>query len=77
MQWYKTESILSLLILFFNFLEIDECQRLLDNCQQKCINTEGSFNCSCNDGFILQDDKRTCKGKFSKLMHVLILVLFI
>ena len=42
--------------------EIDECQRLLDNCQQECINTEGSFNCSCNEGFELQDDERTCEG---------------
>ena len=43
--------------------EINECERLLDNCQQECMNTDGSFNCSCYDGFLLQDDGRSCKSK--------------
>ena len=32
-------------------------------CQHKCNNTEGSFNCSCHNGFYLADDLRTCEGK--------------
>jgi hypothetical protein len=41
--------------LFFFWLDINECrdESNLNNCHQyaKCINTYGSYNCSCSDGF--------------------------
>ena len=46
-------------------LDIDECSRRLHDCEQMCINTKGGFNCSCNEGFLLQDDMRSCQGKLS------------
>ena len=55
--------------------EINECERLLDNCQQECMNTDGSFNCSCYDGFLLQDDGRSCQSKQIVLKLLLIFVL--
>ncbi|KAH9505489.1 hypothetical protein Btru_057443 [Bulinus truncatus] len=42
-------------------VDIDEC---LDNstCDQLCVNTEGSFTCSCRDGFRLnKSDLKSCK----------------
>ena len=41
----------------------DEC--LVDNggCQQVCINTDDSFFCSCNSGFVLKADQQTCESK--------------
>uniref|UniRef100_A0A1X7T8K6 EGF-like calcium-binding domain-containing protein n=1 Tax=Amphimedon queenslandica TaxID=400682 RepID=A0A1X7T8K6_AMPQE len=33
-------------------LDIDECVTGTHSCQQRCINTEGSYNCSCYDGFM-------------------------
>ena len=46
----------------FGFLtDIDECARDLDNCSQICNNTEGSYNCSCRDGFVLLSDDITCE----------------
>ena len=41
-------------------IDIDEC--LLSPCNHTCTNTAGSFQCSCNDGYELDDDGRTCNG---------------
>lgn len=48
---------------FFSFLvpDIDECR--YGYCQQLCANVPGSYSCSCNPGFILNPDSRTCQGK--------------
>lgn len=47
----------------FSCTDIDECQFTIDPvCSQKCINTIGSFQCSCTNGYILRPDLRTCKA---------------
>jgi hypothetical protein len=38
----------------------DECTAGSHNCQQICQNTAGSFTCSCNSGFTLDSNGRTC-----------------
>lgn len=44
-----------------SFLDIDECQRGIADCQQICINTIGGFNCGCEFGYTLDDvDRKTC-----------------
>lgn len=49
------------LFLFFFFPpDIDECR--YGYCQQLCANTLGSYSCSCNPGFLLNSDRRTCQG---------------
>lgn len=46
-----------------NCTDIDECQFLTNPvCSQKCENTLGSFRCSCESGYILRPDLRTCKA---------------
>ena len=40
---------------------MNECEEVND-CQQICENTVGSYICSCNEGFTLADDNRTCIG---------------
>ena len=40
-------------------VDINECDTSLP-CSQHCINTMGSFKCSCEPGFKLFDDGRTC-----------------
>ena len=36
-----------------NKIDIDECELNLDNCEMGCINTIGSFRCSCYEGYEL------------------------
>ncbi|CAC5355727.1 EGF-containing fibulin-like extracellular matrix protein 1,Fibrillin-1,Fibulin-1,Fibulin-2,Mucin-like protein,Fibrillin-2,Matrilin-3 [Mytilus coruscus] len=40
--------------------DINECQTGTDNCQQNCINTHGSFTCSCESGHTMNSDGATC-----------------
>ncbi|KAL3861926.1 hypothetical protein ACJMK2_007937, partial [Sinanodonta woodiana] len=40
--------------------DINECEE--SRCKQVCHNTDGSFLCSCNNGFSLNDDKLSCSA---------------
>ena len=54
-----------LLVKLIKFLlDIDECAGQ-HGCSQICSNTQGSYRCTCKEGFKLQlTDRRTCIGKF-------------
>ena len=34
-------------------------------CEQICINTNGSFICECNPGYQLNEDSMTCSGMYN------------
>jgi fibulin 1/2 len=40
--------------------DIDECSVGPGLCQHNCLNTWGSFRCTCQPGFTLQSDGRSC-----------------
>ena len=42
--------------------DIDECQDDTDLCQQGCINTNGSYDCFCLNGYLLASDDYSCQG---------------
>ena len=42
--------------------DINECGGVND-CEQSCINSPGSYNCSCSSAFTLNADGRTCNRK--------------
>ena len=44
------------------FSDINECDVNTDNCSQLCNNTIGSYQCYCEDGYILDSDEHTCNG---------------
>lgn len=45
------------------FIDIDECANGINNCDQECINTVGSFYCECQLGFNLNSsDNSSCYG---------------
>lgn len=48
-------------------LDIDECRDNTDGCAQNCINTVGSYSCTCNTGYSLASDRRTCEGRMQLL----------
>ena len=47
-------------LLFFS--DVNECISSNGGCDHNCINSEGSFECSCRLNFVLNLDGRTCDG---------------
>lgn len=45
--------------LLFAQTDVDECADTT-KCSQICVNTDGSFFCSCSDGYYLADDQTQC-----------------
>lgn len=54
--------------------DFDECADHRDDCGQhsSCVNTEGSFDCKCNDGY--DGDGRKCEAGFFKTMWWTVIV---
>uniref|UniRef100_A0A8C5IGW8 EGF-like domain-containing protein n=1 Tax=Junco hyemalis TaxID=40217 RepID=A0A8C5IGW8_JUNHY len=50
------------LVFFLSLPDFDECT-VYGTCSQTCTNTEGSYTCSCVEGYLLQPDNRSCKAK--------------
>lgn len=47
------------------FLEMDECSRPdSGQCEQRCLNTLGSYNCACEPGYELAPDRRSCESEW-------------
>ena len=43
-------------------IDTNECAMMNGNCSQMCFNTIGSYVCSCNNGYQLGTNNRTCDG---------------
>lgn len=57
----------------FPFLcaDIDECKMNNGGCQDKCINSPGSFSCLCTRlGFVVAADNKSCISEFVSLCVV-------
>ena len=42
--------------------DMDECTLGINECNQDCVNTEGSYLCSCFAGYHLMSNQKTCVG---------------
>ena len=42
--------------------DINECDDNSDGCSHNCNNTDGSYECSCNNGYVLDSDGKRCSG---------------
>ena len=49
-------------VMYYN-ADVDECLSSNGGCGQACTNTDGSFQCSCDEGYILAADNLECDGK--------------
>ena len=49
-------------------LDQDECA-IYGTCSQTCVNTYGSYACSCVEGYLMQPDNRSCRAKNGKLSY--------
>ena len=52
------------------YLDINECEADNGNCSQICVNTEGSFECSCRVGYVLGSDGTSCSGTGVKALYI-------
>ena len=43
-------------------LDINECSIDNGGCTETCVNTNGSYYCTCNAGYTLKQDQHSCKG---------------
>ncbi|MCJ8746583.1 hypothetical protein PDJAM_G00143440 [Pangasius djambal] len=42
-------------------VDVDECVKTPDVCDHSCMNSDGSYECSCNQGYVLEPDGHSCK----------------
>ena len=43
------------------FSDIDECRSSNGGCHHNCINLQGNFECSCRDGYMLENGGNVCQ----------------
>lgn len=61
---YDTSFIISMYLLVCTHSDFDECSVNNGGCQDICTNTDGSYYCSCQSGYIFGPDNKTCVGKY-------------
>ena len=44
--------------------DIAECDEDNGGCEQICTNTEGSYECSCRNGYVLDGNGHNCSGTY-------------
>ena len=49
--------------LFFQLPDINECDTDNGGCDHNCTDSIGSYDCSCDIGYILATDNHGCNGK--------------
>lgn len=60
-------GVLYLRVRLFRFSDINECETLPDLCTNgRCINTLGSYRCSCNKAYKVDRTGTHCNGKWTK-----------
>ena len=54
-----------------SFTDIIECELsgLLNYCEQVCVNNDGTHECACSIGFVLQYNGFLCDGKLVNILY--------
>ena len=65
-------------VLLFKFSDIDECTTDAEICSEVCVNTNGSFYCSCHEsGYKIAADGVNCTGMTYRVMYKLMVDILI
>jgi len=51
--------------------DIDECRDSHGGCEHECVNSQGSYQCVCHEGYTLRPDRRTCEPSMSSVLVLL------
>lgn len=51
-------------LILFKIIDVDECSVDNGGCEGQCTNRQGSFQCSCSDGFRLASNGKKCIGMY-------------
>ena len=57
--------------------DVNECDVDNGGCSQICTNTNRSFTCECNDGYLLDSDGTTCNGMNREHINCCIYIVYI
>lgn len=58
------ELVIFFILILHRFLDIDESTTGEHDCEQIVTNAIGGYTCSCNPGYELKDDGKSCTGKY-------------
>ena len=59
----KDLTLITALLSCMMITDINECGTDNGGCAQNCTNTDGSYNCSCASGYVLDEDGHACNGE--------------
>ena len=48
---------------YFTVADVNECQINNGGCHSGCTDKVGSYDCSCDSGFVLAADGHSCNGE--------------
>ena len=68
---------IALIIEWIHFVDLDECVMGTHRCDQECKNTKGSYQCFCQQGYILDGDGVTCQGSIQVKTWNSTLIIFV
>ena len=55
---------------FILLVDVDECTSRNGGCSHGCINAHGSYECICPRGYRVQEDLKTCAGRYyTHMLH--------
>ena len=46
-------------------VDVNECNTNNGGCEDSCVNTDGSYYCTCDTGYSLDSNKHDCNGKMN------------
>ena len=58
---------------FFSSEDINECEIHNGGCEHHCQNTDGSYYCNCNSGFVLSGNGHSCTSMFHISLDVTVI----